>query len=186
LLVLAGLPVPEELAPLDDRAGGWVPSLINAAWRLPPEPLERLITLARALPQHDRARPVPAPKPYEEYPPGLGGMLLRLLRNRNLDWLSAAKTLYLLGGTHPMSASTVGMLGRGRKEMTPRLLADFAAVLGMDASDLAVMGEIGLPPEELPVHPHAPQMAELIWELRRLTYEQVRQLIGHVKSVQSL
>ena len=27
------------------------------------------ITLARALPQHDRTRPVPAPKPYEEYPP---------------------------------------------------------------------------------------------------------------------
>jgi hypothetical protein len=104
------------------------------------------------------------------------GAHARLVRWPNLLLLTR-----LLGGTHPMSASTVGMLGRGRKQMTPRLLADFAAVLGMDASDLAVMAEIELPPEELPVHPHAPQMAELIWELRRLTYEQVRQLIEHAK-----
>jgi hypothetical protein len=109
-----------------------------------------------------------------------------MLRNRNLDWLSAAKTLYLLGGTHLMSASTVGMLERGRKEMTPRLLADFAAVLGMGAGDLAAMGGIELPPEELPVHPCAPEMAELIWETRRLTHEQVRHLIDQVKSAHRL
>ena len=60
-----------------------------------------------------------------------------MIRNRNLGWVAAAKALYLLGGSHPMSASTVGMLGRGRKGITPRLLADFAAVLGIDAGDLS-------------------------------------------------
>jgi hypothetical protein len=74
-------------------------------------PLGRLLALARALPQQEQTRPVPAPKPWEECPPGFGGVLLRMLRNRNLDWLASAKTLYLLGGSHPMSASTVGMLG---------------------------------------------------------------------------
>lgn len=182
LCVMAEVPVPEELAPLDDRAGTWVASLVNAAWRQPPQFLERLLELARVMPQQDRTRPVPAPKPYEEYPPGFGGVLLRMLRNRNLNWVSAAKTLYLLGGSHPMSASTVGMLGRGRKEMTPRLLADFAAVLGIDAGGLAAMGGIKLPPQELPVHPCAPEMAELIWEARRLTYDQLRQLLDQAKS----
>lgn len=181
LYVMAEMPVPEELAPLDDRAGAQVATLLNAAWQLSPPPLGRLLALARALPQQQRTRPVPAPKPYEEYPPGFGRILLRMLRNRNLDWLSAAKTLYMSGGTPPMSASTVGMLGRGRKEITPRLLADFAALLGIDTGDLAAMGGIELPPEELPVHPCALEMAELIWEARRLTYDQVQQLTDQVK-----
>jgi hypothetical protein len=178
---MAEVPVPDQLAPLDDTAGSSAASLLSAARHLSPQSLERLLALARELPQQERTRPVPPPRPYESYPPGFGGVLLRMLRNRNLDWVSAAKTLYLLGGTHPMSASTIGMLGRGRKAITPRLLADFAAVLGLDAADLAAMGSIGLPPEELPVHPCAPGMAELIWEARRLTEEQVRHLIDQVK-----
>lgn len=182
LYVMAGIPVPEELAPLDDRSGTWVDSLVNAACRVSPQSLERLLALARGLPQQDRTRPVPVPRPYEEYPPGFGGVLLRMIRNRNLGWVAAAKTLCLLGGSHPMSASTVGMLGRGRKGITPRLLADFAAVLGIDAGDLAAMNRMELPPGDLPVHPCAPEMAGLIWEARRLTYEQVRHLVDEVKS----
>lgn len=186
LCVMAEVTVPEELAPLDDRAGTWVASLVNAAWRLSPQPLARLLALARALPQQERTRPVPEPRPYEVYPSGFGGVLLRMLRNRNLDWVSAAKVLYLVGGAHPMSGSTVGMLGSGRKEMTPGLLIGFAAVLGMDAGDLAAMGGIELPSEELPVHPCAPELAELIWEARRLTHEQVRHLVNQVKSAHGL
>lgn len=182
LCVMAEVPVPDELAPLDDRAGTYAASLVNAAWRLSPQSSGRLLALARALPQQERSRPVPAPKSYEVYPPGFGGVLLRMLRNRNLDWVSAAKVLYLVGGAPPISGSTVGMIGRGRKEMTTRLLVGFAAVLGMDAGDLAAMSRIELPPEELPVHPCAPEMAELIWEARRLTCEQVRHLSDQVKS----
>jgi hypothetical protein len=99
-----------------------------------------------------------------------------------VELVSAAKVLYLVGGAQPMSASTVGMLGRGRKEMTPGLLVGFAAVMGMDAGDLAAMGGIELPPEQPPVHPCATEMAELIWETQRLTYEQVRHLVDQVKS----
>jgi hypothetical protein len=184
--VMAQVPVPELLAPLDDRAGTAVASLVNVAWRRSPQSIGRLLMLARALPQQERTRPVPPPRPYEEYPPGFGGVLLRMLRNRNLGWVSAAKVLYLLGGTHLMSASTVGLLGRGRKELTPRLLADFAAVLGLDAGELAAMCEIELPLAELPVHPSAAELGELIWEARRLTYEQVRQVTDQVKSASDI
>jgi hypothetical protein len=181
LCVIGQVPVPEYLAPLDDRAGGAAASLVSAARGLSAQPIGRLLVLARAMPQQARTRPVPLPRSYEEYPPGFGGVLLRMLRNRNLGWASAAKSLYLLGGTQLLSASTVGMVGRGHKELTPRLLADFAAVLGVDAGDLAAMGAIRQAPAQLPVHPCATQLAELIWEARRLTYEQVRQLIDQAK-----
>jgi hypothetical protein len=65
LCVMAEVAVPEELSPLDDRSGTRVASLVNAAWRLSPQSLACLLALARALPQQERTRPVPEPRPYE-------------------------------------------------------------------------------------------------------------------------
>jgi transcriptional regulator with XRE-family HTH domain len=185
LFVIAGVPVPEEMAPLDSRAGALVPVLAQYAVGLSRESRRRLLEIVRSLPQHDRTQPVPEPKVYERYPSGFGGMLLRMLGNRNLNlWNSAAALARLTGGRVYLSASTVGLVGRGRKEITPDLLGGFAIVLGMPTDDLAALGEIEIAEEHSSsANPALADAAELIWELRRLTAEQVRQLRDETNSM---
>jgi hypothetical protein len=57
---------------------------------------------------------------------------------RNLGWSSLAKTLAVVTPTYH-AASTFGTIGAGRKELTPHLVTDLAALLGIDVGDLAVM-----------------------------------------------
>jgi len=54
------------------------------------------------------------------------------------------------------------MVGRGRKEVTPGLLAGFAAVLGFPVGELAALGGVDLPGELAPPNPAAGDIAELI------------------------
>ena len=184
LFVIAEAPVPEELLPLDSEAGWEVPKVAGQAMRLSPESLGQLLEFARSLPQHARKQPASAPKSYEQYPPGFGAVLLRMLANRNLNWISSASVLACLTGGHQyLSAATVGAVGRDRKEVTPGLLVGFAAVLGIPAGDLAILGGIELPGENLPAYPVPDEMAALIWELRRLTVGQVRQVINQANSM---
>jgi hypothetical protein len=182
LLVMANVQIPETLAPLDSEAGGWVPALVQSAAKLSSHYRRRLIELARSLPQCERTKPVPEPEDYERYPSDFGGILVRMLENRNLRWVSSAKVLYLLGGSPPMSAHVIGALGQGRRKVTPRLLADFAAVLGISAGELAAVGGMEIR-EEFPVSPAASDLSMLIWETRRLTREQVRQLGDEAVSI---
>lgn len=67
-----------------------------------------------------------------------------MLRNRNLAWTGTARTLLPLTG-RCWSASTCGMVGHGRKELTPALVVDFATVLGVPADTLSVILGIDLP-----------------------------------------
>ena len=142
LFVLAGVQVPEELSPLDSEADWLVPNIVQNAVRFPPHSRKRLLELVRSLPQCERTRPLRERKDYERYPPGFGGILVRMLENRNLKWLSSAKVLHILGGSPPMSAHVIGALGRGEREITPRLLADFSAILGISEGDLAAVGGV--------------------------------------------
>jgi hypothetical protein len=183
LFVMTGVQVPEELSPLDSEAGGLVPSLVQSAVRLSLSSRKRLLDLVRSLPQCERTRPLPEPKDYERYPSGFGGILVRMLETRNLKWVSSAKVLYILGGSPPMSAHVIGALGQGRREITPRLVADFSAVLGISEGDLAAVGEMVIPEGQFPVSPAAADSAMLIWETRRLTREQVRHLSDQVASM---
>ncbi|WBB82107.1 XRE family transcriptional regulator [Micromonospora sp. WMMD882] len=176
LFVIAGRQVPGDLAPLDPTAAnavGWL------AWALTylPHAARELRRLARTMPQQPRppGPPPPAP-PYRWYPDGPGGLLLRLLHNRNLDWSGAAKYLFGIGRRDMLSASTIGMIGHGRKTLTPDLLTGFAAVLDIPATDLSALTGIDLTGPERPVHPDAPEVAALIWDARRLTAHQLRQL----------
>jgi hypothetical protein len=176
LYVVAGMEVPPELAPLDANAGPWAARLVWQAGQMPRERVSELLDVARSLPQQDRAEPFPPPKGYEQYPPGFGGMLARMLATRNLNWMSSVRVLYAVSlGDVYWSAATVGLVGRGRKEVTPALAAVFAAALGIAAGDLAAIGGLRLPADpEIPLNPSADAMAELTWEARRLTAEQVK------------
>ncbi|GGR29929.1 hypothetical protein GCM10010251_52420 [Streptomyces aurantiogriseus] len=181
LFAVAGIPVPEELAPLDATAGRLVPQLVRHAVALPQERRGALLRHVRSLPQENRTMPVRAPRPHEQYRPGFGAALLHMLANRNLDWTGSARVLCLVSGLY-VSAATIGGVGHGRVELTRDLLADFAVVLGIPVGDLtALAGPVGetdvLLGERLRrQHSAGPDVAELIVELARLSCEQIRQI----------
>lgn len=119
----------------------------------------------------------------ERYQPGIGAVLVRMLGNRNLDWTGGVWTLGLLTGHVYLSAATIGMVGHGRKELTPDLLAGFATVLDVPADDLASITGMEPAGDIPPPNPAAADVAELIWEVRRLNADQVRQVCDEAESM---
>ncbi|WP_405988525.1 hypothetical protein [Streptomyces sp. NBC_00986] len=175
LCAIAGVAVPDALAPLDPRVGVVVPGLVRDAMGLPPGHRCRLRQLVRSLPQEDRALPVPAVRTYAQFDRGPGGVLLRMIGNRNLSLTGTAQTFLRLTGRY-WAASTYAGVGNGRKELTPDLLVDFATVLGVPADTLSVVTGVGLPGSTPPPNPAAADAAELLWDVRRLTDDQARQV----------
>lgn len=182
LYVIAGLNVPEELAPLDELAGGSVPWMAMRSRQLSPSQRGQLLAFTRALPQEKRTRPVRPPRGYERYDPSYGAMLLLMLANRNLTWTSGAKALHAVSGPY-LSGATVGQLARNRKPLTPDLLIPFANVLGMPADHLAALTDIALPFAPPPHDPELTDAAELIWEARRLSAGQVSQVGARLEAL---
>lgn len=175
LFVIAGQQVPDDLAPLDASAG----AMRLLAWPLTylPGAVSELRQLAQSLPQQPRSqKPRPATPSYQQYPSSAGGLVLRLLHNRNLDWSGSAYYLFGLGRGDILSASTIGMIGHGRKALTPELLAGFAAFLDISSRDLSALTGVDLTSAGPPAHPDAAEAAALIWNARRLTAVQLRQL----------
>src|SRR5689334_1282448 len=71
LFVIAGLAVPDDLAPLDPGAASGLNTLIwTASWL--PEQVRPLLTLMQSLPQQPRTQPVPPRPTYQQYPTGPG------------------------------------------------------------------------------------------------------------------
>ncbi|WP_051740645.1 hypothetical protein [Streptomyces xylophagus] len=175
LFVIADVVVPDDLAPLDERAGGLAAGLVQDAVGLPPEHRDRLRRLVRSLPQESRTQPVRIPPVYEQFPQGPGRVLVRMVRNRNLSWTGMARTFLCLTGRY-WAASTYGAVGNGRKELTPDLLVDFATVLGVPADTLSVLTGVDLPDGTLQANPVAVDVAQLLWDVRRLTVDQMREV----------
>lgn len=121
LFVVAGLPVPGDLAPAGPTRPWDVGSLLLHAVELTPPRLAELRALVRSLP----VRPRSAPAPADEYPDGPGALLLRLLRNRNIKPYNA-RLLQAVGDSPYVSHATVAMLGPGRVTATPRYVTAFA------------------------------------------------------------
>lgn len=172
LFILARLAVPDEMAPLDASAATWVKSTVTDAVLLPEANRLELLRLVRALPQEKR-RSSFAPKLLAPLAGGPGAWVIRMLQYRNLNWLGIAMTLGLVTPTY-LSASTYGMIGSDREELTPRLVTDFAALLAIDARDLATLTDVvlsGVPP---PPPPAAADAATLLWEMRRLSAAQAQ------------
>ena len=176
LVVISGQQVPIELAAPDPNARdriGWL------AWSLTylPGAATDLRELVRSLPRLPRpAGPVAPTPPRHLYPKCPGSLVLRLLHNRCLDWMGIAKYLYGLGGGPALSASTIGMIGHGREDLTPDLLAGFGAVLDISSFDLSILTGVDLSAADQRAHPDAGEVAELIWSARQLTAEQLRLL----------
>ncbi|WP_051838255.1 hypothetical protein [Streptomyces sp. NRRL F-2580] len=68
-----------------------------------------------------------------------------------------------------LSAATCSVIGAGRTELTPHLVTDFAALLGIDARELAALTGVLLPEPPSPPAAEAVDAATVLWELRRLS-----------------
>ncbi|MFF2777338.1 hypothetical protein ACFVU3_20800 [Streptomyces sp. NPDC058052] len=177
LFVLAGRTVPDDLAPLDATAAQWAWITVGDAARLPEPERRALLRLVRSLPQEERRAPF-VPQPLAPLADGPGGWIVRMLQYRNLSRTGMAHALAYVTPTY-LSAATYGVIGSGRMELTPRLVTDFAAVLGIDAGELAAMTGVPLPGPPDPPFPEATYAAELLWAARRLSAGQAQ----HVSEV---
>jgi hypothetical protein len=182
LFVIAGVPVPEELAPLDINATGFIPQLAGHAMRLPPESRGRLRQFVRSMPRHHRIHAARVLRVHEHYPPNFGALIVQMLDNRNLDWTSSAKTLFHLTGLY-LAGATIGAIGHGRKQLSPDLMAGFATVLGIPSGGLAALTGMELVDQTSSQNPAAADVADLIWDIRHLTADQVRQIRDAAKSM---
>jgi len=182
VFVLAGAAVPEGLIALDPAAGISAVNTAFAAVSLPTERIQELRRLVRALPQETRTKPVsPPPK---KYGPGPGGFLLGLLDNRNLARYHTAKALYLgtLGKLYLSEVEVRHILVRD-KPLAPDVFAGFASVIGIPAGELAVLTGFRPPPGVFPEHGVPTVVAELLWEVRRLSSEQARNIADVARSM---
>ena len=198
LFVMAGLAVPDDLAPLDPQANAWVARLVTCTVRLPAEQRRRVRQFVRSMPQQERPQPASPASADQWPPPGFGGMLMRMLFNRNLRMRKAGVIWHLTG--MPLSESTVHAVGH-RNEVSLEMLIGFATVLGIPAVELAVLNGVKLagldgahlaalegiepPGSSLHVNPAADDIAELIWDVRRLTADQVRQVCEQAESMRN-
>ncbi|MFJ4899714.1 hypothetical protein [Streptomyces sp. NPDC088727] len=181
LFVLAEMAVPEDLAPLDAEAAPSASRMVMDAVHLPPEGRRELLRRVRALPQEER-RSRFDPRPYGAAESGPGGRLTRMLQYRNLDRSGLAHALAVLTPTY-LSAATYGVIGAGKKELTPRLVTDFAALLGIDARVLAGLSGVVLPEPPRAPAPETVDGAALLWEARRLSAAQAEYAAELAKSM---
>ncbi|MFI6101856.1 hypothetical protein ACIA8G_40435 [Lentzea sp. NPDC051213] len=108
----------------------------------------------------------------EQYPPGFGSLLVRMLALRNMGWSAAAHVLREMSGVY-LSASTIGAIGRGVRELDAELITGLAAVVGIPVAVLATLMEVD---PAIGDHVHSPEnrdVAGLIWDVRQLTSGQV-------------
>ncbi|MGW6928576.1 hypothetical protein ACWGE0_00845 [Lentzea sp. NPDC054927] len=177
-LVIASQPVPADLAPLDSGAGRAVARVLSSFVPMSAEQRAEVRGLVASLPQEERTESPRLPSGsrhhlHVEWP---GGIVMRLLANRNLSLVDVAKSVFAVTrGRRYWAASTYGRIGSGLKEVTPDLLGDLAPLLNIGFDDLAEL--TGVTPEETP----DPEIGDLVWELRRLTGDQaehVRQLVA--------
>lgn len=176
LFILAGLAVPDDMAPLDAAAGQWAPYIVMDAVHLPAAERRELLQLIRSLPRQERPS-VFAAKWLASHD-GPGGRVIRMLQYRNLSWTGMAKLLAVVTPTY-LSAATYGVIGDGRAELTPRLVTDFAALLGIDARELAVLTGVRQGVAPPPPAVEVVDAAALLWEARRLSAAQAQ----HVSEV---
>jgi hypothetical protein len=175
LFLVAGVTIPDDALHFDEAASRELPELVQRALSLPASSRKRLRDYAGSLAEMSRAGSPREKRPLEQYPPGFGSLLVRMLALRNLGWSSAAKVMYLMSGVY-VSAATIGAVGRGVKELDAELLSGFAAVLGIPVAVLASLTGMGEVTAGRTQPAEIADAAALLWAVRHLTAAQVRQV----------
>jgi hypothetical protein len=174
LLAIAWMDLPEDLAPLDPRASWYLPYLAWHASRLQPEQVGELRELVTRMPQEELPSPAGSPAPTTPPERSPGGMLLRLFGNRNMGRRAAYAIMVVTD--RGLSPSTVWMAGHGRKELSAEEFADYISVLDISPADLSIVTGMDLPDPFPRRPPGTAEMARLIWDVRRLTSDQVKRV----------
>lgn len=175
LFLIAGQVIPDDALHFDEAASRELPELVHRAIALPASRRRRLSECARSLAEVPQSVSPRKKRSFEQYPPGFGSLLVRMLALRNLGWSPAAKVMYLMSGVY-VSAATIGAVGRGVKELDAELLNGFAAVLGVPAAVLASLTGMRQT-AEICRHPvEIIDTATLLWDVRHLNAAQVRQV----------
>lgn len=188
LFVIADVSVPEDLAPLDREAGAEIDRLLHTMLALPVEQRLKIHRLIEQLPQVarpavDHAKP---PRSFDLETAGFGAMLLSLLcSNRNLHSPAAAATTVasLTHGHMYLSASTYMGIAHGHVRLRPEWVLHIATVLGIPAGDLAAITGIDIGDARVSDSSLAAEMAEMIWNLRRLSAPQARKVREQAESM---
>jgi hypothetical protein len=182
LFVMAGRTVPKDLAPVDPAAGGLVGDLLGSARDLTPQQRDMMRAAVDAMPQWPQLAADRDAAMHERHTAGPGGLLMRMARNRNLSWTGTAQVFQLMTGRY-WSAATYGSIAYGRAALTPDLLLDFATVLGVRVDDLAALTGVTLTGTSPDPEPKMVELAELLWEARRLTAAQLRRVVNKFRYI---
>jgi hypothetical protein len=178
MFVIAGLPVPDDLASAWPTSPLDVGKLVRDFLRMGLRQRIRLDELVRSLPVQPRTEPAPA----DDYPETPGALMVRLLRNRNIRPYSA-RLLWEFGGPY-VSDSTVAMLGPGRVVVTPQYVTAFAHLLGYAPEDMVALVGVGPVVKDARVHSASAEIAALAWNARRLTGDQLAYVLDAARRVQ--
>ncbi|MFF5016217.1 hypothetical protein [Streptomyces sp. NPDC001165] len=182
LFVMAQAAVPDDLAPVDVGARGEIPGLVKHAMLLPSDRRAELRSLVRSLREEGCALPSRPVLPYEPGRASPGGLMVRMVFNRNVGWAGMAKVFLVLTGRY-WSPSTYAQVAAGRKELTPDLVTDFGTVLGIPAQDLSALAGLGPLGEASGQEPTAADVAALLWDLRTLSADQVLRVAAVTRSM---
>jgi hypothetical protein len=175
LIAIASRSMPAELAPLDETAGGRIPGLLRAYLPLSPGAQAEVRALVRSVPQRNRTSPEDIPARIDGEGPG--SLVMRLLRNRNMNYSAVAAAVYVVTtGRRYWAASTYGRIGHGLAELMPDLLGDLSALLDVPAADLATL--TGITPDPAPA-----DVGDLVWDVRRLTHDQIEHITESAKAM---
>jgi hypothetical protein len=176
LFVIANVPVPEDLTPLDPTAGRIAAHLMDTMWALPPDQRRRVHRLVAELPQEPRPDVEPGAaraRTFDQCRNGLAAMPVTMLwANRNLGPRIAHVVTRLTRGRMYLSIATYPGMANHRAPLRPEWVAGFATALGIPVGDLAALIGVPLPDEPLRDDPLAAELAGLLWNVRRLTASQ--------------
>ncbi|MYT26525.1 hypothetical protein GTW69_40745 [Streptomyces sp. SID7760] len=181
LLLAADLPLPETACHFDAMAGA-SSSLVFHCLGLPAHERQLLCNRARSMTVAPELLVPLQRRPYEQYPPGFGSLLVRMLELRNLNWSRAAKAMCLVSGVCK-AGSTIGAVGRGAKPLDAELLEGFAAILGVPVAVLASLTSHPAPAAPRTPAPGELDTASLVWEVRHLTVGQVGSLTAYAEEL---
>ncbi|NUR74183.1 MAG: hypothetical protein HOU81_25520 [Hamadaea sp.] len=176
LFVIAGLEVPIDLAPAGPTSPWDVRQIVRTALTMSAGRRVEFGELIQSLPVEPRTDPMPM----FGYPDGPGGMLLRLVRNRNIrPW--CARILHAVGDGPYVDDSTVAMLGSGRVVITPQYVTAFAHLCGYAPEEMVALVGVGPAITSTRAHPASAEIAALAWNARGLTSDQIEHAVEAVR-----
>jgi hypothetical protein len=160
-----------ESRPLNAAVGEGIVDLLRIAMKLPLPSVRRLSEEGRHIPRDEVMAELVTYKLGRGPSVGFGGVVIRLLQNRNFDWSSIMRVMALVTGQY-LSMSDYARIGAGRREVKPAEVANFSIVLGIDVGTMAALSgmDAGVIREAGDLQR---EISELIWDMRSLDVRQI-------------